>query len=199
MPSASTRISLSIRRPGLDRDFRGEPAAERESHQRERSLRQRVEESEVEMNEVVDRAEIRRTRRAAEAGMRRCDRARVTGEQFDDGQPRIDVLKTVEQQQRIACASAQHFELDTSDGHDIRGWAPAVTGDIQDSSQSRRLSCAGPARDDQSCNRIFSSKLWWRRNPMLFSLCVRGQRPSSSFPNRCRVAYHGTNQRGRRS
>ena len=73
------------------------------------------------MNEVVDRAEIRRTRRAAEAGVGRCDQLRVTGKQVDDGQPWIDVLKTVKQQQRIARASAQDFELDAGDGYELRG------------------------------------------------------------------------------
>ena len=77
--------------------------------------RQGVEKAEIEMNEVVHRAEIRGTRRAAEAGVRRCDELCVTSEQLDDGQPWIDVLKTVKQQQRIARAAAQDFELDAGD------------------------------------------------------------------------------------
>ena len=48
--------------------------------------------------------------RAAEAGMRRCDELYVTSKKIDDGQPWIDVLKAVKQQQRIARASA----LDTT-------------------------------------------------------------------------------------
>src|SRR5262245_18722521 len=54
---------------GLDRDLRGEPGAKRQAHQRQRPLRQGVQKTEIKVNEVVNRAEIRRPRRAAEAGV----------------------------------------------------------------------------------------------------------------------------------
>src|SRR5690606_10276670 len=76
---------------------------------------------EIEVNEVVDRTEIRRTRRAAEARVRRGDELDVAREQLDDRQPRIDVLEAVQQQKRIAGAAAKHFELHAGEGNDLSG------------------------------------------------------------------------------
>src|SRR5207237_1082188 len=74
-----------------------------------------------EMNEVVHRTEIRRARRASEARVRRCDELYVTAKQVDDRQPWIDVLKTVEEQQRIARAAAQDLDLEAGDLYKLRG------------------------------------------------------------------------------
>jgi hypothetical protein len=101
----------------LHRQLGGKPATEREAHQGQLLVRQRVEEFEIEMDEVVDRFEVLRARGAAEPGVRGRNDLGVPTEHFQKRGARIDRLHPVEQQHRSPGAAAQHFQIDSA--HDV--------------------------------------------------------------------------------
>src|SRR6266478_4024083 len=99
----------------LDGQLGREPAAEREAHQRRLLVRQRVEKIQVEVDEVVDRLEVRRARGSPEAGVRGGDDLGMTAEHFQKWGSRIDGLRAMQEQHRPAGAAAQYFQVDSPD------------------------------------------------------------------------------------
>ena len=73
MPTGSTRTSRLELVAAGDRDFRRQPAAERQPDQREPVVRQLVDQREIEVHEIVDRVEIGRALGVAETRRGRRD------------------------------------------------------------------------------------------------------------------------------
>src|SRR3954453_189710 len=92
---------------GGDRDLGGEPAAEGQPQQCDLVVGQLVEHGEIKMDEVVDRVEIARALRIAEAGRRGGDDLGIAAEQVEKRRFRLDRIEPVQQQQGGATAAAQ--------------------------------------------------------------------------------------------
>jgi len=97
---------------GGDGDLGGEPSAEGKAQKRHLVIGQLVEHGEVEMDEVVDRVEVRRAFGVAEAGRGGGDELSLLAEQVEKRRLRMHGVEAVQQQQRRAAAAAQYLQLD---------------------------------------------------------------------------------------
>jgi hypothetical protein len=96
-------------------DLGGQPATDGAADQSELLVRQRLDQVEIEVHKVIHGVEVGGPRRMDEAGMRRRDDLGVRGQQFDEARIGINRARTVQQQDRMACALAQNFQLDAAD------------------------------------------------------------------------------------
>ena len=85
-----------------DRDLGRQPAAERQPDQRDPLERQLVEQRQIEMHEIIDRVEIGRPLRVAEARRGRRDDLGLAAEQVEKPRVRMDRVHAVQQQHRAS-------------------------------------------------------------------------------------------------
>src|SRR5262249_59669525 len=89
----------------------GEPAAERQAHERDLLERQPLQHLQVESYEVVHGVEVIRTWRMTEARMRGCNDLGVGGQKVEHGCLGVEGCESVEDDQGWAGSATQELEI----------------------------------------------------------------------------------------
>jgi hypothetical protein len=117
----------------LHGDFRRQPAAEGQSDERDLLVRERLEDIQIKVHQIVHGLEFGGTRREPEARVRRRDDLEAAAEQIQKPRLRVDGLHTVQQQNRPPRAPAQDVQLHATDRQPLRdGRARCVRHDTSE-------------------------------------------------------------------